>query len=181
MEAYDERTRLLLGNKQVEILKDATVMIVGIGGVGSYCAEALARCGIGRLLLVDHDCVSDSNLNRQIHATYDTIGRPKTEVMKERILSYQKDCEVILYPMFYQAENNKELFENKIDFVVDAIDTISAKLDLIAYCLEHKIDFISCLGMANRLDSTSVCISELIKPVMIHWRRSCVRKFGKED
>lgn len=163
MEAYDERTRLLLGNKQVEILKDATVMIVGIGGVGSYCAEALARCGIGRLLLVDHDCVSDSNLNRQIHATYDTIGRPKTEVMKERIFSYQKDCEVILYPMFYQAENNKELFENKIDFVVDAIDTISAKLDLIAYCLEHKIDFISCLGMANRLDSTAVCISELMK------------------
>lgn len=163
MEAYDERTRLLLGNKQVEILKDATVMVVGIGGVGSYCAEALARCGIGRLLLVDHDCVSESNLNRQIHATYDTIGKPKTEVMKERIHSYRKDCEVILYPMFYQAENNEVLVKNKIDFVVDAIDTISAKLDLIAYCLEHKIDFISCLGMANRLDSTAVCISELMK------------------
>ena len=163
MEAYDERTRLLLGNKQVEILKDATVMVVGIGGVGSYCAEALARCGIGRLLLVDHDCVSESNLNRQIHATYDTIGKPKTEVMKERIHSYRKDCEVILYPMFYQAENNEVLVKNKIDFVVDAIDTISAKLDLIAYFLEHKIDFISCLGMANRLDSTAVCISELMK------------------
>lgn len=163
MEEYNQRTALLLGNNQIALLKDATVMVVGIGGVGSYCAEALARCGIGRLLLVDHDYISPSNLNRQIHAAYDTIGMPKTQVMKERILTYQKDCEVITYPTFYHQELNDELFQTKVDFVVDAIDTVSAKLDLISYCLEHEISFVSCLGMANRLDPTAVCISELMK------------------
>ncbi len=163
MEGYNERTALLLGNNQVEQLKQAAVMVVGIGGVGSYCAEALARCGIGQLILVDHDSVSLSNLNRQIHANYETIGRLKTDVMKERILSYRKDCEVLTYPMFYQAELNEQLFQTKVDFVVDAIDTISAKLDLISYCLAHKISFISSMGMANRMDPTAVCISELMK------------------
>lgn len=163
MEGYNERTSLLLGNNKMEQLMKATVMVVGIGGVGSYCVEALARCGIGRLVLVDHDCISISNLNRQIHATYETIGKRKTDVMKERIMSYRTDCEVVTYPLFYQKEMNAELFQTKIDFVVDAIDTVSAKLDLIGYCLEHKIAFISSMGMANRLDPTAVCISELMK------------------
>lgn len=163
MKAYNERTQLLLGNNKIELLKNATVMVVGIGGVGSYCTESLARCGIGRLLLVDHDCISISNLNRQIHAAYETIGTLKTQAMKDRILSYRKDCEVIMIPKFYQQELNDELFQTDVDFVVDAIDTVSAKLDLISYCLEHDIPFISCLGMANRLDPTAVCVSELMK------------------
>lgn len=163
MENYSERTALLLGNNGVEQLKETSVMVVGIGGVGSYCVEALARCGIGRLILVDHDCVSLSNLNRQIHATYDTIGRLKTDVMKERILSYRKDCEILTYPMFYQTEINEQLFQTKVDFVVDAIDTVSAKLDLISYCLAHKMPFISSMGMANRMDPTKVAVSELMK------------------
>lgn len=162
-DGYNERTELLLGNTQIQRLQQATVMIVGIGGVGSYCAEALARSGIGRLVLVDHDTVSISNLNRQIHATYETIGKLKTDVMKERILSYRKDCEVLTYPLFYQAEANSELFQTPIDFVVDAIDTVSAKLELISYCLEHKLPFISSMGMANRMDPTAIQITELMK------------------
>lgn len=162
-DGYNERTELLLGNTQIQRLQQATVMIVGIGGVGSYCAEALARSGIGRLVLVDHDTVSISNLNRQIHATYETIGKLKTDVMKERILSYRKDCEVLTYSLFYQAEANSELFQTPIDFVVDAIDTVSAKLELISYCLEHKLPFISSMGMANRMDPTAIQITELMK------------------
>lgn len=162
-DGYNERTELLLGNTQIQRLQQATVMIVGIGGVGSYCAEALARSGIGRLVLVDHDTVSISNLNRQIHATYETIGKLKTDVMKERILSYRKDCEVLTYPLFYQAEANSELFQTPIDFVVDAIDTVSAKLELISYCLENKLPFISSMGMANRMDPTAIQITELMK------------------
>lgn len=163
MEEYLQRTALLLGNENMERLKQATVMVVGIGGVGSYCAEALARCGIARLLLVDHDCIVPSNLNRQLHATFETIGKSKVEVMKERILTYRTDCEIITFPLFYQASHNDILFKEKVDFVVDAVDTVSAKLDIIGYCLEHKIPFISCLGMANRMDPTAVCVSELMK------------------
>ncbi len=163
MEESNQRTLLLLGNKAVKQLKNATIMVVGIGGVGSYCVEALARSGVGKLVLVDHDIISPSNLNRQIHATYETIGKEKTQAMKERIAACQEACEVITYQMFYQSACNHELFQNHIDFVVDAIDTISAKLDLISYCLEHKLPFISSLGMANRLDPTCVCISELMK------------------
>lgn len=163
MEESNQRTRLLLGNKAVEQLKNAAIMVVGIGGVGSYCAEALARCGVGKIVLVDHDVISPSNLNRQIHATYETIGKEKTQAMKERIASYQEACEVVAYQMFYQSACNYILFQDHIDFVVDAIDTVSAKLDLISYCLAHKLPFISSLGMANRLDPSAVCISELMK------------------
>lgn len=163
MEKMNERTILLLGNNGIEVLKKATVMVVGIGGVGSYCVEALARCGIGKLILVDGDTVAPSNLNRQIHATYDTIDQEKTTVMKERIKTYQKDCDVICYTMFYNQTKNELLFQEHVDFVVDAIDTISSKLDLISYCLNHKIPLISSLGMANRLDPTCVTVTELMK------------------
>lgn len=158
-----QRTELLLGKEKVEQLRNAVVMVVGIGGVGSYCVEALARCGIGTLILVDGDHVAVSNLNRQIHAVYDTVGKEKTLVMKARILSYQKECEVITHTLFYDASKNDILFDRNIDFVVDAIDTISSKLDLITYCLEHQIPFISSLGMANRLDPTCVRVTELMK------------------
>lgn len=158
-----QRMELLVGNTGLDKLKNATVLVVGVGGVGSYCAEALARSGVGTLILVDGDQVAPSNLNRQIHAVYETIGKDKTEVMKERILSYQKDCNVICHTMFYEESKNQEVFSNDIDFVVDAIDTVKSKLALITYCLEHKIPFISSLGMANRMDPTTVEISELMK------------------
>ena len=161
MEDAKTRTRLLLKEKGMQAVSHATVMIVGIGGVGSFAAEALARSGIGTLILVDHDIVAESNLNRQIHADYGTIGKAKTAVMKERIKSYRKDCTIICYDCFYSKAINEQLFSQKIDYVVDAIDTISAKLELIQTCLEKKIPFISSLGMANRLDPTKITITTL--------------------
>ncbi len=157
------RMELLIGKEAVESLKNKCVMIVGVGGVGSYAAEAIARSGIGKIILVDKDQVAYSNLNRQIHATFDTIGKDKCEVMKQRILSYRDDCEVICKSMFYQVDLNDQIFDCDVDFVVDAIDTMSSKLSLITYCLKNKIPFISSMGMANRLDPTKIEITELMK------------------
>lgn len=163
METPLQRMELLIGETKLEELKSKTVLLVGVGGVGSYAAEALARSGIGKLILVDGDTLAISNLNRQLHATYETIGRSKTEVMKERIQTYRKDCEIECHDMFYNEEANDMIFQCHIDFVVDAIDTMSSKVSLIRYCLAHKIPFISSMGMANRLDPTKVQISELMK------------------
>lgn len=158
-----QRMELLVRKENLEKLQNATVLVVGVGGVGSYAIEALARCGVGNLILVDGDVVAISNLNRQIHANFETIGKSKTQVMKERIETYRKDCNVIRYDMFYNEEANKVIFENKIDFVVDAIDTMSSKLTLIKYCKKHKIPFISSMGMANRMDPTKVQVCDLMK------------------
>ena len=157
------RMELLIGEENVEKLKTKCVMIVGVGGVGSYAAEAIARSGIGKIILVDNDVVAYSNLNRQIHATFDTVGKDKCEMMKQRILSYRNDIEVVCKSMFYSEENNDIIFDCHVDFVVDAIDTMTSKFALIKYCLNHKIAFISSMGMANRLDPTKVEISELMK------------------
>ncbi|MEF9967554.1 MAG: tRNA threonylcarbamoyladenosine dehydratase [Longicatena sp.] len=163
METPLQRMDLLIGTEGMNIIKNATVMIVGIGGVGSYAAEALARCGIGSLILVDGDRIAISNLNRQIHATFQSIGQEKPEVMKQRIETYRDNCNIICKDMFYNEEKNDELFANKVDFVVDAIDTMSSKLSLIQYCLAHKIPFISSMGMANRLDPTKIVCCDLMK------------------
>ena len=158
-----QRMELLIQKEGIERLKNACVMVVGVGGVGSYAAEALARCGIGTLILVDGDTVAISNLNRQIHATYETLYQSKTKVMKERIETYRKDCHIICHDIFYNAEQNELLFQQPVDFVVDAIDTMSSKLELIRYCIEHKIPFISSMGMANRMDPTKIEITDLMK------------------
>lgn len=158
-----QRMELLIQKEGIQKLKDACVMVVGVGGVGSYAVEALARCGIGTLILVDGDTVAISNLNRQIHATYQTLQQSKTKVMKERIETYRNDCKVITYDLFYNKQQNEVLFSQPVDFVIDAIDTMSSKLDLIQYCLAHKIPFISSMGMANRMDPTQIEITELMK------------------
>lgn len=163
METPLQRMELLIGEEKLALLQDACIMVIGVGGVGSYAAEALARCGIGTLILVDGDTVALSNLNRQIHATYETVGQSKTKVMKERIDTYRKDCTVIQKDIFYKEENNNILFDQPVDFVIDAIDTMSSKLSLIQYCKEHNIPFISSMGMANRLDPTKITICDLMK------------------
>ncbi|MEG0841444.1 MAG: tRNA threonylcarbamoyladenosine dehydratase [Erysipelotrichaceae bacterium] len=163
MEESLQRVALLIGQEGIDKLQNCTVLVVGIGGVGSYCVEALARSGIKKLVLVDGDTIAPSNLNRQIHATYETIGQSKTKVMKERILTYQKGCEIKTIDDFYSEKINATIFQEKIDFVVDAIDTISCKLDLIEACKQKGIPFISSLGMANRLDPTKLEITDLSK------------------
>ncbi|MGL5540268.1 MAG: tRNA threonylcarbamoyladenosine dehydratase [Erysipelotrichaceae bacterium] len=158
-----ERIELLIGQQGIDILAQSSVLVLGCGGVGSYAIESLARCGVGTLILVDADTVAVSNLNRQIPATYATIGQLKTEAMKERILSYAPQCNVICINSFYDASKNELIFAHQIDYVIDAIDTLSSKVDVIAYCKRNKIPFISSMGMANRWDVTRVQIVDLSK------------------
>lgn len=158
-----QRMELLIGEAGVQTLKNSTVLVVGVGGVGSFAIESLTRAGVGKMIIVDADIVAESNLNRQLHATWQTIGQSKTKVMKERIHTYAPDCEVVCIDKFYSTELNEELFAYQPDFVIDAIDTITSKADLIEACLKRKIPFISSMGMANRFDVTKVQITQLHK------------------
>ena len=161
-----KRVALLIGEEGLEKLKRSAVLIVGVGGVGSYAAEALARSGIGKLILVDADQVALSNLNRQIMANEKTIGMDKCEAMKERILSYHKECEVICIHRFFDGDCEDFLDRFCPDYVIDAIDTVTSKMDLIQMCAYRKIPCISSLGMANRLDPSCLEVTTLDKTTM---------------
>ena len=150
------RNELVYGPEGTEILKNSTVAILGIGGVGSFAAEALARTGVGTLILIDKDVVDITNVNRQIHATLKTVGRSKVEVMAERIAEINPNCNVIQMHMFYNEETAPRLFEHQIDFVVDA-----SEIHLIKQCLRRKIKFISSMGAANKLDPTKFEIADI--------------------
>ncbi|MEE0742611.1 MAG: ThiF family adenylyltransferase [Emergencia sp.] len=161
-----ERTELLIGKENLDRLNRAKVLVFGVGGVGGYVCEALARTGVGRIGLVDNDVISETNLNRQIIATVDTIGRAKTQVMKERILSVNPDCQVIEYPYFYlpgdEEVTSRFSFET-YDYVVDAIDTVSAKLDIITRCKAAGTPVISSMGTGNKLDPGRFEITDISK------------------
>ena len=141
------RLELLVKTEGVNKLKKSTVVILGLGGVGSYTAEALARSAIGRLVLVDFDIVDITNLNRQIHALVDTVGKSKVELMKERIKRINPECEVICVPIYYDEKSVEEIFSYNPDYIVDAIDTISSKINIIVESKNRNINtrcFISC-------------------------------------
>ncbi len=156
------RLAALIGEEALQRLKGSCVMVVGVGGVGSYAVEALARSFIGKLILVDADTVALSNLNRQLPALLETLGHPKVEVMKERIAKINPECEVLAIQTFYRREE-VDCFQQPIDFVVDAIDTLTSKMDLIEECARRKIPMISALGMGNRLDPTQLVVTTLDK------------------
>ncbi len=158
-----DRTRGLLGDEAMERLKAARVIVFGIGGVGGYVAEALARSGVGHIDLVDNDRVSATNINRQIVALRSTVGRFKTEVMRERIADINPDCEVGEHRMFYLPENAGEIDLSKYDFVIDAVDTVTAKLTLAEICTKGNIPFVACLGTGNKLDPSRLQISDISK------------------
>lgn len=157
------RTELLIGKDGLEKLRNSKVVVFGIGGVGSFTVEALARSGVGTLVLVDDDTVCLTNLNRQIHATYDTISKSKVEVMKERVLSINKKCEVITHQVFVTADNIGDIVTEDVDYVVDAIDTITAKLALAVYCQDKNIKIISSMGTGNKLDPTQFKVTDIYK------------------
>jgi len=161
MDRYS-RLRRILDDEQISKLQKSVVMIVGIGGVGAMACEALARSAIGTLIIVDNDVIQLTNINRQIHATDETINHPKTTVMAKRIHDIDPDCQIIKYDCFFNKEA-EYLFDQQIDYVIDAIDTISAKLDLIEICHRKEIPIISCMGMGNRLDPSKVIYTELSK------------------
>ncbi len=155
------RTEMLLGTQAMEKLKKAHVAVFGIGGVGGYVVEALARSGIGYLTLIDSDKVAESNLNRQIIATYDTVGRDKVSVMKERILSINPKAQVITKTCFYLPESAAEFDFSQYSYVVDAIDTVTAKIDLVLQAKAAGIPIISCMGTGNKLDPTRLEIADI--------------------
>ncbi len=157
------RTELLIGKTGMERLRAASVMVFGVGGVGSHCIEALARSGVGRLTLIDNDTVSLTNINRQSIAYHSTIGRYKTEVMKERIRDINPEICVKTYEMFVLPDNLEALFEEKPDYVIDAIDTVTAKLALVELALRLDIPVISSMGTGSRLDPEMFEITDLSK------------------
>ena len=157
------RTQLLLGKEAMERLRLSAVAVFGIGGVGSYTAEALARCGIGSLALFDDDKVCLTNINRQLIATHKTVGRKKVEVMKERILDINPKCEVSAFECFYTGDNADEYDLSKYSYIVDAIDTVSSKLILIERAKKADTPIISCMGAGNKLDPTRFEVSDIYK------------------
>lgn len=157
------RTELLIGKEGIEKLAKSTVAIFGIGGVGSYAAEALCRCGIGRLVLIDYDDICLTNINRQIHATRKTVGMPKVEVMKERLLDINPEAEIVIHKQLYNDETAEALLLPEYDYVVDAIDMVSSKISLVIKCIEMNIRIISCMGAGNKLDPTKLVITDIYK------------------
>lgn len=160
------RTQLLIGEDGLSRLKNSTILIFGIGGVGSHCTEALARSGAGRLILVDNDQVALSNLNRQSIAYHSTIGQYKTQVMKARILDINPHAAVETYEQFILPDNTEEFFQKitgTIDYIIDAIDTVSAKLAIIQYADQHQIPIISCMGTGNKLHAELFEITDISK------------------
>jgi len=155
------RTELLIGKDGLNKLKDSKVIVFGVGGVGSFTVEALVRSGVGTIVLVDDDTVCLTNLNRQIHATYDTVGKVKVEAMKDRVLSINKACNVITHQIFVTKENIPEIITDDVDYVVDAIDTVSAKIALVEYCNEKSIKIICSMGTGNKFDPTQFKVADI--------------------
>ena len=157
------RTELLIGEDGIEKLHNSKVIVFGIGGVGSFVVEALTRAGVGNLILVDNDTICISNLNRQIHATQATVGNVKVEAMKARVLSINPNCNVEAKKEFITADNIQEIIPEDIDYVVDAIDTVTSKLALAEYCYKNDIKLIASMGTGNKIDPTQFRVTDVFK------------------
>ena len=157
------RTYLLLGAEAMEALKNSHVAVFGVGGVGSFSAEAIVRSGIGEITLIDFDTVDITNINRQIPALTTTVGELKTQVMKQRLLSINPELKINIFSEKYLPENSEEFFRVRYDYVVDAIDIVTSKIHLIKTCRERGIPVISSMGMGNKTDPTKIQITDLSK------------------
>lgn len=157
------RSELLLGKENIEKLKKSNIILFGLGGVGSYVAEGLVRCGVENITLVDNDVVSVSNINRQLIALHSTIGRYKTEVLAERIKDINPSCKVLTHNLFYLPENADKIDLSGYDYIIDAIDTVTAKINIICRAKELNVPVISCMGTGNKLDPTKLLITDIYK------------------
>ena len=157
------RTEMLLGPQAMERLAAAHVAVFGLGGVGSWCAEALARSGVGALTLVDHDTVGLTNLNRQVEATRSTLGQPKAQAMADRIRDINPDCRLTIRAEKYEAGRREDFFDQPLDYIVDCIDLVSCKLDLIETALTRGVPIVSSLGTGNKLDPTLLQVTDISK------------------
>lgn len=161
MKDYFQRSELLLGTDGMDKLQDATIAVFGIGGVGSFAVEGIVRTGIGKIVLIDYDTIDVSNINRQIHATKDTIGDYKVDAMKDRILSINPNIDIEIYKEKYNKETRDKLLSSEYDYVVDAVDMISSKIDLIMQCKKRNINIISSMGAGNKLNPTMFRVSDI--------------------
>lgn len=175
------RAELILGKEALSNLANSKVAVFGVGGVGGYVVEGLARCGIGEFVLVDNDIVDITNINRQIIATHKTIGRPKVEVAKERILEINPKAKVITHQVFYLPGNANEVIEDNYNYIVDAIDTVSAKIDLVVESKKRNIPIISCMGMGNKIDPTKIEISDLFKTSICPLAKTLRKELRKRE
>ena len=157
------RTELLVGQEALQRLCGAKVAVFGVGGVGGFCVEALARAGVGSLHLYDDDTVSVSNLNRQLAALHSTLGQPKAEVLARRVRDINPDCNVQAIQLFYLPDNAAQVDLSQYDYVADCIDTVAAKLELIQRCIRLNIPIISAMGTGNKLDPTLLRVSDISK------------------
>ena len=173
------RTEMLLGEEAMERLQKARVAIFGIGGVGGYVCEALVRSGIGAFDLVDNDRVALSNLNRQIIATHATVGRYKTEVMKERMLDINPDVDVRVHECFFLPENAGDFPFSEYDYIVDAVDTVTAKIELILQAQKHGVPVISAMGAGNKLDPSRFRVADIYETSICPLARVMRRELKK--
>ena len=174
-----DRTRLLIGEEGLAKLKKARVDVFGVGGVGGFAVEALVRSGIGAFDLIDNDTVALSNLNRQIIATRDTIGKLKVEVMRDRILSINPQAEIRMYPCFYLPENAAEFDFSQYSYVVDAVDTVTAKIDIIMQAQAAGVPVISSMGAGNKMDPTRFEVTDIYKTTVCPLARVMRRELKK--
>lgn len=174
-----DRTRLLIGEEGLAKLRKARVAIFGVGGVGGFVTEALVRSGVGAVDLIDHDTVAMSNLNRQIIATRDTVGRLKVEVMRDRILSINPQAEVRMHPCFYLPETASEFHFSEYSYVVDAVDTVTAKIDIIMQAQAAGVPVISSMGAGNKMDPTRFEVTDIYKTTVCPLARVMRRELKK--
>ncbi|WP_138495694.1 tRNA threonylcarbamoyladenosine dehydratase [Paenibacillus pinistramenti] len=175
------RTELAIGAEGMEVMRSSTVAVLGVGGVGSMAVEALARGGIGRIIMIDKDTVDITNVNRQIPALMTTIGQKKADVMLDRVKQINPDCETIALNMFYTEETYEQLFDLNPDYVIDASDTIVYKIHLIKECLKRNIPLISSMGAANRMDPTKFLVADISKTHTDPMARVIRNKLRKEE
>ena len=181
---FVERTQRLIGDNAVARLQSCSVLLFGLGGVGSYCAEALVRAGIGHFTIVDGDTVSTSNINRQLIALHSTVGQAKTEVTRARMLDINPDVKVETYTVFYGPEQQDLIDFAKFDFVVDAIDDVKGKIQIIEQAKKAGVPVISCMGTGNRVDPWSFTVMDIEQTKddpLARVMRTKLRKMGLKD
>ena len=173
------RTAMLLGEDAIGKLQSARVAVFGIGGVGGYTVEALARAGIGHIDVIDNDTVSRSNINRQILATHSTVGMAKVEAAKRRILDINPDCQVVMHQVFYTPETEGQFDFTQYDYIVDAIDTVTGKLALVQNSHTAGTPIICCMGTGNKLDASAFEVADISKTTMCPLARIMRKELGK--
>lgn len=184
MDNYFSREELLIGKDAIEILKNSRVAVFGVGGVGGFVVEVLARCGVGTIDVIDNDVVDPSNINRQIIATADTIGQEKVNVVEQRIKSINPNAVVNKHRCFFLPETVKDFDFTRFDYVVDAIDTVSGKIEIILQAKKAEVPVISCMGAGNKLDPTAFVVTDIYKTSvcpLARVMRQKLKKLGVQD